>query len=183
MMEYIFKFFLTLNSLLLSLMVFLIKEEIVINSLHPCLSNSPNIITYILYFVIILITTWLSMQLTNSLDTDEIDEGSISVIEPANDAFLPSYLGYFFVALSVPNIEVFLYVFGIICVFIFYSRISYFNPIFFLFGFNFYYIVNNKNIKVLLITRRQLKEPKNAVFNNLKRINNYTFMDMERQVL
>ena len=63
-------------------------------------------------------------------------------------------------------------------IFIFYSRISYFNPIFFLFGFNFYYIMNNKNIKVLLITRRQLKEPKNAVFNNLKRINNYTFIDM-----
>lgn len=182
-MEHVFKFCLTLNSLSLSLMVFLVKEETVINSLHPCLSNLPNIITYILYFIVILITTWLSMQLTNFLDTDEIDEGSISVIEPANDAFLPSYLGYFFVALSVPNIEVFFYVFLIICVFIYYSRISYFNPIFFMFGFNFYYIVTDKNIKVLLITRRQLKEPRNVVFNNLKRINNYTFMDMEMQVL
>ena len=181
-MEHIFKFCLTLNSLLLSLMVFLIKEGAVINSLHSCLSNLPKIITYILYFGIILILTWLSMQLINFLDTDTIDAGSISVIEPANDAFLPSYLGYFFVALSVPNIEVFLYVFGTICIFIFYSRISYFNPIFFLFGFNFYYITNNKNIKVLLITRKQLKEPKSAAFNNLKRINNYTFMDMERQV-
>jgi len=182
-MELIFKFVLTLNSLLLSLMVFLIKEGFVVNSLHPSLSSLPKIITYILYFVIVLIFTWLIIQLANFLDTDTIDAGSISVIEPANDAFLPSYLGYFFVALSVPNIEVFLYVFGIICVFIFHSRISYFNPIFFLFGLNFYYIVNNKNIKVLLITRRQLKEPKNAVFNDLKRINNYTFMDMERQVL
>lgn len=182
-MGHIFKLFLTLNSLLLSLMVFLIKEGLVINSLHPYLSSLPDIISYILYLFIVLILTWLSMRFTNFLDTDTIDMGSISVIEPANDAFLPSYLGYFFVALSVPNFEVFLYVFGIICVFIFYSRISYFNPIFFLFGFNFYYIVNNKNIKVLLITRRQLKEPKNAVFNNLKRINNYTFMDMERQVL
>jgi len=33
---------------------------------------------------------------------------------------------------------------------------------------------------VLLITRRQLKEPKSAAFNNLKRINNYTFIDMEQ---
>ena len=120
------------------------------------------------------------MQLINFLGTDTMEAGSISVIEPANDAFLPSYLGYFFVALSIPNIEVFIYVFGIICIFIFYSRISYFNPIFFLDGFNFYYIVNNKNIKVLLITRKQLKEPKSAAFKNLKRINNYTFMDMER---
>lgn len=180
MIEHIFKFCLTLNSLLLSLIVFLIKEGIVINSLYPYLSSLPNIISYILYFVVVLIFTWLSMRLINFLGTDTIDAGSISVIEPANDAFLPSYLGYFFVALSIPNIEVFLYVFGIICIFIFYSRISYFNPIFFLFGFNFYYLVNNKNIKVLLITRKQIKEPKSAAFDNLKRINNYTFMDMER---
>jgi len=179
-MEHIFKFVLTLNSLLLSLMVFLIKEGFVINSLYPYLSSLPAIISYILYFLVVLILTWLSMQLINFLGTDTIEAGSISVIEPANDAFLPSYLGYFFVALSIPNIEVFIYVFGIICIFIFYSRISYFNPIFFLFGFNFYYIINNKNIKVLLITRKQLKEPKSAEFNNLKRINNYTFMDMER---
>ena len=119
------------------------------------------------------------MRLINRLGTDTIDAGSISVIEPANDAFLPSYLGYFFVALSIPNIEVFCYVFGIIYIFIFYSRISYFNPIFFLFGFNFYYIINNKNIKVLLITRNQIKEPKSAAFKKLKRINNYTFIDME----
>lgn len=183
MMEHIFKLFLTLNSLLLSLLVFLINKGIVINSLHPQLSSLPDIISYLFYFEIILILTWLSMQFTNSLDTDEIDKGSISVIEPANDAFLPSYLGYFFVALSVPNIEVFFYVFVIICVFIYYSRISYFNPLFFLFGFNFYYIINNKNTKVLLITRRQFKEPKNVEFNNLKRINNYTFMDMENRVL
>lgn len=179
-MEHIFKFVLTLNSLLLSLMVFLIKEGFVINFLHPYFSSLPDIISYILYFSVVLILTRLSMQLIDFLGTDTMDAGSISVIEPANDAFLPSYLGYFFVALSIPNIEVFIYVFGIICIFIFHSRISYFNPIFFLFRFNFYNIVNNKNIKVLLITRKQLKEPKSTTFNNLKRINNYTFMDMER---
>lgn len=183
MIEYIFKLFLTLNSLLLSLMVFLIKEEITINPLHPYLSTLPAVISYLLYFGIVVLLTLISIRLTDSLDTDTIDKLSISVIEPANDAFLPSYLGYFFVALSAPNIEVFLYVFGIICVFIYHSRISYFNPIFFLVGFNFYYITNNKNTKVLIITRKQLKEPKNVEFKNLKRINNYTFMDMERQVL
>ena len=164
-------------------MVFFIKEGTVINSLHQNLSNLPNIVTYSLYFDVVLIFTWLSIHFTNFLDTDVIDNGAITAIEPANDAFLPSYLGYFFVALSVPSMEIFIYVFGIICVFIFYSRISYFNPIFFLFGFNFYYIMTNENIKVLLITQRQLKESKNVAFNNLKRINNYTFIDVEWQVL
>jgi hypothetical protein len=179
--DHLFKLFLTLNSLALSLLVFLIKEEVTINSVHSYLSILPAIVSYIFYFEIVLVLTWASMHLTKSLETDTIDKTSISVIEPANDAFLPSYLGYFFVALSAPNIEVFLYVFGIICVFIYHSRISYFNPIFFLDGFNFYYIMNNKSTKILLITRKQLKEPQNVEFDNLKRINNYTFMDSSRQ--
>lgn len=183
MIDYLFKLFLTLNSLALSLLVFLIKEEVTINSVHSYLSILPAIISYLFYFEIVLVLTWASMHFTKCLETDTIDKTSISVIEPANDAFLPSYLGYFFVALSAPNIAVFLYVFGIICVFIYHSRISYFNPIFLLIGFNFYYITTNNNTKILVITQKQLKEPKNAEFNNLKRINNYTFMDMERQVL
>ncbi|AGB49540.1 hypothetical protein Metho_1318 [Methanomethylovorans hollandica DSM 15978] len=183
MIVHLFKLFLTLNSLLLSLLVFLIKEDVVLNPLHPYLSNLPAVISYLLYFGFIFLLTLISVHLTNFLDTDTIDKLSISVIEPANDAFLPSYLGYFFVALSAPNIEVFLYVFGIICIFIYHSRISYFNPIFLLIGFNFYYIKTNNNTKILVITQKQLKEPKNAEFENLKRINNYTFMDMGRQVL
>ena len=178
-MGHIFKLFLTLNSLSLSLMVFFIKEGIVLNSLHPYLSNLPNIISYVVYFLMIVMFTKLSMLLIHFLDTDTIEAGSISTIEPANDAFLPSYLGYFFVALSVPNIEVFLCIFGIIGIFVFSSRISYFNPIFFLFGYHFYSVVNNKNIKVLIITRKRLKEPKRASFQEIKRINDYTFIDME----
>ena len=178
-MEHIFKLFLTINSLLLSLMVFFIKEGIVVNSLYPFFLNLPNIISYVIYFIIIILFTKLSLFLIHFLDTDTIKASSISSIEPANDAFLPSYLGYFFVALSVPNIEVFICIFAIIAIFIFSSRISYFNPIFFLFGYHFYYVVDNKNIKVLLITRKHLKEPKKASFQEIKRINDYTFIDIE----
>lgn len=76
-------------------MVFLIKEEIVLNPLHPYLSSLPAVISYLLYFGIVVLLTLISIRLTDSLDTDTIDKLSISVIEPANDAFLPSYLGYF----------------------------------------------------------------------------------------
>jgi hypothetical protein len=69
-------------------------------------------------------------------------------------------------------------VFGIIFIFVLFSRISYFNPLFFLFGYNFFYVVNSDKIKVLLITKKQLKNPKDVKFENIKRINNYTFMDM-----
>lgn len=181
MINYIFKLFLTLNSVLLSLVIFLVKENS--DNKYPIeiFSNLPHFVSYSIYVLIVFVLTYFSIQLSNYLGTDTLDGNSISTIEPANDAFLPSYLGYFFVALSVPNIETFTVVFSIICIFIFYSRISYFNPVFFLFQFNFYYFVNNKKIKILLITKRQIKDPKDVLFSNLKRINNYTFIDMESE--
>lgn len=178
-MSYVFRLFLTFTSLMLSLVIFCVNQEIVINSLHPYLSNLPNIVSYMLYLVFVFKITWISIWLSKFLGLDTLDGSSITSIEPANDAFLPSYLGYFFVALSVTSIEMFIFVFGIICIFIFHSRISYFNPVFFLFGFNFYYVVNNMGIKVLLITRKQIKDPANEIFNKLRRVNNYTFIDME----
>lgn len=182
-MSSIFKIFLTVNSLLLSFLVFAVKEKYVVKEIviqrfgihYPL----PEYVSYVSYFLLILLLTWVSIKLANFLNTDQIKNGSIESIEAANDMFLPSYLGYFFVALSVPNVTMLMLVFGIISIFVFYSRISYFNPIFFLFGFNFYYIVNSNKVKILLITKKQLKKPKDAEFTNLKRINNYTFIDME----
>ncbi len=174
----LFRVFLTVNSLLFSLLVFSVKKEITINTWHSYFSSFPNMASYFLYFLLIMVSTWVSIKLVEFLGSDCIEEGSLSTIEPANDRFLPSYLGYFFVALSVPTFEMFFILFGIISIFIYHSRVSYFNPVFFIFGFNFYFAVNSKNIKILLITKKQLKDPETASFNNLKRINNYTFIDI-----
>ena len=138
-----------------------------------------NISSYLFYFTCIILLSIVSVYFIKFLSSDSIEQDTLTNIEPANDAFLPSYLGYFFVALSVPDIEIFFVVFGIIAIFIFYSRISYFNPIFFIFGFKFFYVINSNNVKVLLITKKELKTTKSAKFDQLKRITNYTFIDTE----
>jgi len=171
-MSYIFKFLLTIDSLSLSLLVFLIKEGVTINSFPPYLSD-------VIYFVVIVLFTAVILFFIKFLDTDTMEPGSILAIEPANDTFLPSYLGYFFVALSIPNIEVFICVFIIISIFIFSSRISYFNPIFFLFGYHFYFIQTKEHNKILIISKRILKNPTTLSFKEIKRINDYTFIDVK----
>ena len=176
-MNHVFKLLLTINSLSLPLMVFLIKEGVVINSLYPKLSGIPALMSYFIYFILVVLFTALIMILIQFLDTDTIEKGSILTIESANDTFLPIYLGYFFIALIVPDIEIFIIIFSIIIIFIFTSRISYFNPILFLFGYNFYYIQTNKHNKILLISKRILKNPKTLSFEEIKRINDYTFID------
>ena len=174
-----FKILMTINSLLLAGMIFLVKEQFFINYLM----NFPYYISYLVYlvyFLIVILFSWLSLCCTKYLDTDEIEEGAFIGIEPANDVFLPSYLGYFFVALSVPNLEMFIVVFLIIAIFIFYSRASYFNPVFFIFGYHFFFIKKNNGVKILVIVKRKLKLVDDISFMNLKRINDYTFIELEK---
>ena len=200
-MSYIFRFFLIINSLSLSFLVFTINKEITLEWIKPVFYNiitlaiKNNIMTefigdnffkllnlssYIFYLICICILSIISIYLIRFLSSDSIEEDTLTNIEPANDAFLPSYLGYFFVALSVSDIEMFSVVFLIIAVFIYFSRISYFNPMLFIFGFKFFYVINSNNVKVLLITKKELKTTESARFDHLKRITNYTFIDTER---
>lgn len=178
-MNYIFKFLLTINSLLFSLVVFLVNQGITINSLSPYLSSWPSVSSYVFYVSIIVMINIFSLWMTRFLGNDSLSSTSVVSIDPANDAFLPTYLGYFFVALSVQTIGMFAFVFAIIAIFIFFSRISYFNPFLFLHGYGFYYVVNANGVKVLVISKKKIKKRSEADFNSLKRINDFTFIDME----
>jgi superfamily I DNA and/or RNA helicase len=200
-MVYIFRLFLILNSLSLSFLIFainknmtldwiepifykactvIIKQDILIPFINNNFYSLLNLSSYIFYFICIILLSMISIYLIDLLSDDSIEEDTLTNIEPANDAFLPSYLGYFFVALSIPNIEMFFVVFGIIAIFIYYSKISYFNPLFFIFGFKFFYVINSNNVKILLITKKELKTTESASFSHLKRITNYTFIDTEK---
>lgn len=178
-MNYAFKFCLTINSLLFSLVVFLVNQGITLNDFIERLPEIPKFASYAAYVLAIFCLNIGSLWLTNFLGKDTLSNNDITSIEPANDAFLPSYLGYFFVALSVTKISIFIFVFSIISIFIFFSRISYFNPLLFLHGYSFYYILNSAGVKVLVISKKKIKTKASANFPNLRRINNFTFIDKE----
>ncbi len=168
-MNAIFKIYLTILALLPALIVFFVKEDV---NIFCIALNSVWV-----YFFILLLLNYLAILLSNKLGTANIPENSIVSIEQANDAFLPSYLGYFFVSLSVPSVDVFIIIFLLISVLVFFSRSAYFNPIFLLFGFSFYYCVTQEGAKILIITKRNLKLPSHVSFRDIKRINNFTFIE------
>ena len=188
-MSIMYKLWLTLSSLLLIMMVYLIKENTLLNQLSPfvtnevtkqCLESLPKYVSCVVYFLFVVYCTALSMLLARCLSNDQIAAGSITTVETANDAFLPSYLGYFFVALSVPDPDTFVYLFGMIFIFIFFSKISYLNPIFLIFGYKFFYLTDTSGLKIVVITKKELKVPNDVEFTALKRINNYTFITSEK---
>lgn len=174
-MNLLYRLFLAFNSTYLIVVVYLIKERYYLK----CLENLNCIyISWILFILFPIILTVLSFYIAKYLPKDSISQKSIIEIELANNNFLPTYLGYFFVSLGVNDNPTLIVVFLMIYVFTFLSQTLYFNPIFLLFGYHFYFIKTDKNIKIFLITKKHLKNPGDIGFDNLKRINNYTFIDL-----
>lgn len=184
MINLIFRFFLTFNATSLILVVYLVKSQKVLNGLHSSLANLPHFVSYIIYFAIPVLLTLLSLFLSRWLIDDSIEaesgKSAIREIEQANNAYLPSYLGYFFVALSIPYCDTLIFVFAILFLFTFLSQTLYFNPLFLIFGYHFYYLTTATNIKIFLITRKELKDPSKLNFPKLKRINDFTFINKEK---
>jgi hypothetical protein len=191
MLNFIFRLLLTFNATSLILVVYAVKERYVLSCLFPKLDFLPDYVSYLVYFLIPIILTFISIIVANGLDSDSIEfekdedkekgiNSPIKEIEQANNAFLPSYLGYFFVALSVPYCDTLIFVFGILFIFTFLSQTLYFNPLFLFFGYHFYYLTTDNNIRIFIITRQKLKDPKKESFSKLKRINNFTFIDKEK---
>ena len=84
---------------------------------------------------------------------------------------------YFFVALSVPFYETLVFIFTILFIFTYFSQTLYFNPLFLLWGYQFYYITSENNVKIFLISKKCIRSTQGLSFPNLKRINNFTYID------
>lgn len=175
-----FRLLLTFNATSLLVIVYLVQKGITIGSFCPFFSWAtvlPNPISYLAYLLVPILLTRLSIGLSSKLGKDGFKAGDVSSIEHANNSFLPSYLGYFFVALSVPNWETLVFVYGVLFVFTFLSQALYFNPLFLLFGFEFYNITTKNGASIFLISQQRYKTPSEIDVTVANRINNYTFIE------
>lgn len=171
-MNFIFKLLLTFNATSTMLVVYLIKERYYL----LILEKLPMWISHIAFLLTPLLLTLISLWMKRFLSKDDINYGMLN-IEEANNAFLPSYLGYFFVALSVNSTETMIFVYLIVFVFTYLSQSLYYNPLFLLLGYKFYYITTVNNVRLFIISKKEISTTKGAVFSKLRRINNTTFID------
>jgi len=173
-MKFLYQLFIAFNSTWLIVVVYLVKEKYQ----FTWLSSFPNYYSWLIFVLIPVILTALSFLIVAKLPMDNLQSSSVKEIELANNNFLPTYLGYFFVSLGINDIPTLIVVFLIIYVFTFLSQTLYFNPIFLLFGYHFYFIKTSTNVKIFLITKKKLKRPGDIGFDELRRINNYTFIEL-----
>jgi hypothetical protein len=163
MLNYLFRLFLAFNSTSLLLVVYWIKSGVTLQIAPPCIFHIPNYVSYCLYILAMLLLTYLSLLFSKYLAKESLNQGDIINVEYANDAFLPSYLGYFFVALDVPNAET-----------------LYFNPLFLVFNYHFYNLTTANNVRIFMITKKKFKDPLTVSFPTLLMINDFTYIDNEK---
>lgn len=168
-MKRFYRVLLDCNAISLFFIVYLIKK-------HETVVVIRAELAFLACLIGIMLFTWICIRLSKFLP-DEIICGGIKEVELADGAYLPSFLGYFFVALSIDDNITLIAMAVIIFVFTYHSQTLYFNPLFLLFGYRFYNITIDNGMKIFVLTRKPIKNVEGLKFNNLKRINNYTFID------
>lgn len=180
-----FRLLLTFNATSLLVIIFLVQKGYTLGHFFDGVSwlswstALPSTVSYLLYLLIPILSTGLSIWLSSQLGKDDFKAGEVQTIEHANNSFLPSYLGYFFVALSVGSWEALWFVYGVLFLFTFLSQALYFNPLFLLFGYEFYNIKTTNGTAIFLISRHRYKKPGDVEISVAYRINNYTFIEQD----
>ena len=169
-MNVLYRGLLTLEACSWMLIVFVVKDKTTLCGMAPLL----------LAFIIAVLTVLmalLSIKLSNRLGSESDIEGCREC-ELADGSFLPVYLGYFFVSLSVSDWSVMLVVVSIVFVFTYLSQTQVFNPLFLLFGYHYYHIVTKDGSAIFVIARGSVLRNADAIhISNLRRINNMTYIE------
>lgn len=170
MLAFIYRAVLSLNATSWMLLIYGVKEGWAWFGL-------PKTVTTVLLFCIPIVLSLMSIGLSRWF---RLSDDKISVcqeIQLADNEFLPVYLGYFFVALSVPDDYTIVLIYVIVLVFSFISQTQYFNPIFLLLGFHYYHVKTAQGTNIFIISYgKVIRGPKDIKFHSLKRINDTTFI-------
>ncbi len=171
MLNFIFRIVLTVNATSWLIVIYGVKEKWEIGGI-------PFLGTTILLLAVPVLMTFISIGLAHLLGSDNVNECKECVL--ADNEFLPVYLGYFFVALSINNIYTLVIIYAIIFLFTFSTQALYFNPLFILMGYHFYHIITGSGTRIFVIAKGSIiKNASDADLEDLKRVNDTTYIVMK----
>lgn len=171
-MKRLYRIMLDCNAIILFFVVYMIKE-------HRSIAFMKIDFSYAIYLLGIVVFTYICLEISRLLP-DETISGGIKEVELADGSYLPSFLGYFFVALSVTDDKTLIAMAVIIFIFTYFSQTLYFNPLFLIFGYRFYYITMDNGMRLFVLSKKRIKSIEELRFDTLKRINDYTFIDRSK---
>jgi hypothetical protein len=139
----------------------------------------PNIISYTLYLAIVVFASWLITKRFNKLeDIIDITTSEIDKISPTGDNFLASFFAYIFIGLSINNMYILIAIYAILTIMCFCTQMYLYNPVFLLFGYNYFYIKVPKGLTIMVLTKKRFGLNDKEDLKGIRRLNDYTYIDL-----
>lgn len=136
------------------------------------------IFTSIAMILIPFLLTAIWLLAARFFSADNID-GCEDIDEAQND-FLANYLGYVFIGIGVNDCQILIMIYLIIFVLTFTVQSKCFTPTLLILGYKYYDVTTSNGTKAFIVTRRNLRTPNEIEFNNLRRINNMSYIEIGR---
>lgn len=131
--------------------------------------------------VLIIILISLSVISIFIIGKNEYDNIQINSIQPVENELIPTYLGLFVIMLGLGSLSLVYQHAIVFMLFIIWWLVmehSYYFNLIWLFRYRYYRVSDDKgNIYIIYSKRKDSKSP--IQFNNLRRINNFTFFEGE----
>lgn len=171
-----------LSSISLLAVVFLINNGIGIGSILSIVGihvgyDLPQIVSYFVYIVSAVAFAWILTLLFEKLRPGELTSHNIEQLDSDNSSLLAMILAYIFVGLSINNAWTLVSVLFFLLVFNLCGSSHIYNPLFYLFGYRYYYVSSSKT-KFLVMTKARYPLGSKADFSNCRCLNDFTYIDM-----
>lgn len=168
MLNWIYRIILTVSATIWMVVVFGIKQRWTF-----CIFPTEAVSVVLMLIPIVL--SGISLMLSGAFEQDSVQNCKESVL--ADNDFLPVYLGYFLVSLSINDFTTLYFIYIIVFIFTFLTQTQYFNPVFLLFGYHFYHVVTSQGTTIFLIVKgKAIRNVQDIKFTNMRRLNDTTYI-------
>ena len=141
-----------------------------------------NITIYLIFPILLSLLILLGVRIFCSADSIKKSVQEVSII---NNDYMPIYLGYIFVSVSIPNPAIgeidlltLMVVYLLVNVFVTASRSLCFNPIFVIFGYSYYSVKTKLGTNLFVITRKKIrKSDEDVKFEKLRKITEVVYIE------
>jgi hypothetical protein len=122
--------------------------------------------------------TWLTIKIYSKF-LSRGDDAKVVSIKIAEPIYIPTYIGYFLISISIIDIKLGILILIIIIFLLYKTKQFYFNIFLFVLGYNFYEIETENGCSITVISKKaNIKRSKS--FNNLVRLNEFVFLDTQK---
>lgn len=141
----------------------------------------PQYVSYATYVIAVIGYAWFLTFMFKLMRRGEIRSENIVQLDADNSGVLAMLLAYVFVGLSIHNFWTLMVVMVCLLIFNLAGSSHIYNPIFYVFGYRYYYVVSSKT-KILVMTKTRYPLGANADFPFCGCLNDYTYIDISKKI-